>query len=433
MSNKDGLSRRAVLGRGAGLVAAGVIGSEVLGSAVAAEAQVVIKLKTWDAPAEVLRQAEYLPKFHEEHPNIRVEIETFPVEMLSQSFTTSFIAGEPQDLFYFNEGFADWIELGMLKDLSGYVTADVRADFLPGTLEQYAVDGSQYGIPVDARATALIYNKRLFTEAGLDPAKPPQDMDTFLEYAKALTKPEKNQYGFGMVANQASDIQVWIQLGTFIPAWNGQFVNADFTKATINEKEAVAALQFWVDLYTKHKVVPGSAITDSDSEMLSQFSSENTAMVTTGPWIFGYVNNINPDFLKRGDVGVALNPAHDKRGSVLFGTSISMASNTEHPDECWAFIEWFTSTDVMARFSRSLPVRASVWDHPAGQRFTTEQFKPFTEMMATANILPTPYTLPKFAEMRAMLAAGLQEALLERKDVQTAMDEVAAQVDPMLK
>lgn len=398
-----------------------------------AQTPVVIKLKTWDAPAQLLQQPEFLPKFEQEHPNIRVEIETFPVESLGQMFVASFLAGEPQDVLYFNEGLADWIKLGAVKDLSGYLTPQDRADFLPGTLDLYATDGKQYAIPVDARATALLYNKKLFREAGLDPDHPPQTMAEFLNDAKLLTKPEKGQFGFGMVANQALDIQVLMQLATFLPAWNGQFLNADHTQVVINQKPAVDAVQFWVDLYRKDKVVPSSAVTDGDPEMLFQFGSEKTAMVTTGPWAFGYIDKINPDFLKRGDVGVAPNPAQDKRGTVLFGTSVSMASNTEHPDESWEFIKWFTSTDVMARFNRSLPVRASVWDVPAGERFKTDQYKPFIDMMQTANTLPVPYTLPHFADMRSLLAAELQEALLGRKDVQTALDDVATQAGAMLK
>lgn len=37
----------------------------------------------------------------------------------------------------------------------------------------YTVDGKVYGIPRTGYSMGLIYNKKLFTEAGLDPEKPP--------------------------------------------------------------------------------------------------------------------------------------------------------------------------------------------------------------------------------------------------------------------
>ncbi|MGB7160282.1 MAG: extracellular solute-binding protein [Tepidisphaeraceae bacterium] len=53
-------------------------------------------------------------------------------------------------------------------------------------------------IPTTNLVTALLYRKDLFYEAGLDPERPPRDWDEFLEYARKLTIPERQQYGYGV-------------------------------------------------------------------------------------------------------------------------------------------------------------------------------------------------------------------------------------------
>ncbi len=50
-------------------------------------------------------------------------------------------------------------------------------------------DGEYYGLPTAVRSLALFYNKKLFQEAGLDPAKPPQTARrTARDAAKKTTK-----------------------------------------------------------------------------------------------------------------------------------------------------------------------------------------------------------------------------------------------------
>lgn len=50
------------------------------------------------------------------------------------------------------------------------------------------VAGGVYYIPWNATTQLLIYNKDLFTEAGLDPEKPPKTWDEYLEYAEQINK-----------------------------------------------------------------------------------------------------------------------------------------------------------------------------------------------------------------------------------------------------
>lgn len=69
-----------------------------------------------------------------------------------------------------------------LEDLSGFQELFDRID--PATVEQ--LYGHQYYVPIGADVTAMIYNKQLFEEAGLDPEAPPTTWDEFLAAAEQI-------------------------------------------------------------------------------------------------------------------------------------------------------------------------------------------------------------------------------------------------------
>lgn len=66
-------------------------------------------------------------------------------------------------------------------------------------------DGEKHvwSLSTSTLVTALFYRRDLFTEAGLDPDRPPRDWDELLEYARILRVPERRQYGmyFGLGHN----------------------------------------------------------------------------------------------------------------------------------------------------------------------------------------------------------------------------------------
>lgn len=69
-----------------------------------------------------------------------------------------------------------------LEDLAGFQELFDRID--PATVEQ--LYGHQYYVPIGADVTAMIYNKQLFAEAGLDPEAPPVTWDEFLAAAEQI-------------------------------------------------------------------------------------------------------------------------------------------------------------------------------------------------------------------------------------------------------
>ena len=123
-------------------------------------------------------------KYEAEHPGVRVTIEEEPE---GGAFQALIAAGNQPDLVITSLGPA----LGKLAAEEALVPMETLdgAQALLGRLEASAVEqffGHNYYIPIGADVTMLIYNKQLFTEAGLDPETPPATWAEFLAAAKAI-------------------------------------------------------------------------------------------------------------------------------------------------------------------------------------------------------------------------------------------------------
>ncbi len=79
---------------------------------------------------------------------------------------------------------------------------------------------------------AIVYNKKLFQEAGVAPPTPDWTWDDFRAAAKELTDPSKKQYGWLIPADGSEDT-VW-HYDAMLWEAGGDILNADNTKAAFD-------------------------------------------------------------------------------------------------------------------------------------------------------------------------------------------------------
>ena len=75
------------------------------------------------------------------------------------------------------------------------------SDFWPGAMKSVTWDGKTYGIPTNNETMALIWNAKIFADAGLDPEKPPATWDDVVVYSKTIHD-KLGIAGYGLVAKQ---------------------------------------------------------------------------------------------------------------------------------------------------------------------------------------------------------------------------------------
>lgn len=130
----------------------------------------------------------------------------------------------------------------------------VRAERIPVLAEPvYKILGKTWGMPTDAAAMGMFYNKTLFNKAGVPLPKVGWTWDDFLSAAKALTQGDgpTKQWGY-IQAWQLERTENWT-MSNGAATFNGlQFPDKIQTSAPAY----VEAMQFCKDLIWKHKVAP---------------------------------------------------------------------------------------------------------------------------------------------------------------------------------
>ena len=189
-----------------------------------------------------------------------IDIEFVPTSSADTDVMTKALtfhaAGTPADMF-------EWPRLWReVETIIGEITPLFKRDkldeknWIPDSISSMKdpTGGKLMGMPVSISADAMAYNIDLFEAAGLKP--PPSDpddkswnMDTFLDYARKLTKGTQ-QFGMESKCTGGVDWMNW-------PTWFG-FGPVDYKnkKVTINTPGFQKGLQYWIDLQLKHAVWP---------------------------------------------------------------------------------------------------------------------------------------------------------------------------------
>ncbi|CAG7598265.1 sn-glycerol-3-phosphate-binding periplasmic protein UgpB [Paenibacillus solanacearum] len=213
-------------------------------------------------------------------------------------------------------------------------------DFYEGFLANAQTGGKTYSIPFQRSTIILYYNKDAFKEVGLDPNKPPQNYQELTEYAKKLTKPGR----WGIEISSTEYIGWMFQA---LALQNGKnLMDQDGKKVFFNTPENVKALQFWIDLIKKEKVMPEGAT--NWATIPSDFMSGKTAMMyhTTGN--LGAVKN-GAKF----EFGTAFLPAGKNFGTPVGGANLYIFKGIakERQEASWKYIRWLTQPERLAQFS----------------------------------------------------------------------------------
>jgi ABC-type glycerol-3-phosphate transport system substrate-binding protein len=126
-------------------------------------------------------------EFEASHPNIDlVPREGF---MDPKTFAAKLAGGQLEDVFYvyFTDP-AQIIARRQAADITDYVKdLEHAGDLQEPLLEVFSRDGRRYGLPTANYSMGLLYNRALFTRAGLDPDRPPRTWDEVRVAAKKIS------------------------------------------------------------------------------------------------------------------------------------------------------------------------------------------------------------------------------------------------------
>jgi ABC-type glycerol-3-phosphate transport system substrate-binding protein len=171
-------------------------------------------------------------------------------------FTARLQGGTQADVFY---GYMT--DLGQVLDANGaeeitqYVNAETMPNWdsvLDSVKNPFIEDGKLYGIGYAGYTMGLVYNKNLFTQAGLDPNKPPTTWQEVATAAKTISEKVPGTAGYSEYS--AGNTGGW-HFTASVYSRGGSPVSADGKKANVQTPEAKAVLQTLKDMRFKDNSV----------------------------------------------------------------------------------------------------------------------------------------------------------------------------------
>jgi len=367
-------------------------------------------------------EATFAGEFSEMDNGITIEVREIRFDDIVTETLRAFATRTNPDIISIdNPDHAAFAARGAFLDLTDLAAGSDQIDmdnYFPGPRSSFTWDGGVYGIPRASNTIALYYNKDLFEAAGLDPDSPPTTWDELYEAASALTDPDNDVYGIAFSAKASEE-------GTFqfLP-WL-QMTGGSFEK--VNGDGAADALAFWKTLLDEGLTSPDT-LTRGQWDSTGTFNGGNAAMVISGPW---ELNRMASD--AQFEWGVTLLPVREEggpRASALGDFNLAIFDNTEHPDEAFAFLEYFDSQmdRLWPEFTR-MPPRPDVSLAPTGDARIDEAAGVFTEQLQyAANRGPH----PEWPRISRAIQDAIQSSLTGQKEPQEALDDAQAVIDGIL-
>ena len=336
------------------------------------------------------------------------------------------------------------VPVGACIKSSGFDTAP----FIPSTLAQYNAEGVQWSLPFNVSDPVLLYNKKLFTAAGLDPNTPPVTLDDVATMSKKLVESGAAKYGIAIDSNYDNGggwfLEQWLaKLGQFYTDNdNGRAGRA--TKVTFNTPElanVLTTLQTMVKDGTALDV--GDNTSGADNLLAMADKDAPTAMTIATSASIGSVLTI----LKGGqfphltvdDVGVAPMPGPGSPGTLVGGASlwINDSGDPARVAAAWKYLEFMTAAQQQATWAATTGYVALRTDatelEPLKTALADPRFTVAGKQLQDIPAAPTsagPVAGP-LLEVRTAVAEGVAK-ILNGDDVTATLAEMESQANALI-
>jgi ABC-type glycerol-3-phosphate transport system substrate-binding protein len=324
--------------------------------------------------------------------------------------------------------FAAFIKAGHVTDL----TVDMEADngkwqdslfskaldvnrFLPGN--QWDVKPGVYGVPIDVTNIQMLYNKRLFRKAGLDPDRPPRTWEELLEANRALK-----------AAGIPGFVSGWGEI------WMVDCFASNYAMNIMGKQKVIATIRGeipytdpdWIRVFSLFKemveegLLVSGIVTMVNKSAEQTFANERAAFAFNGSWCVNVYKGMNPEL----DYAAMLPPrASNEHPMIIWGGaggSFLVSGNSRNKDEAIKFLKWLTADKqqiFLAKETNNLPSnRHSLVNIPE----ILSQFADDMDKTTHPDVLP----VNEYSQVIEFFDKGLQSIVIGEKTPQEVAEKV---------
>jgi sn-glycerol 3-phosphate transport system substrate-binding protein len=147
-----------------------------------------------------------------------------------------------------------YIDNGIIKPVHDEVPEELRMDIREEMWDLVTYDGDVYGIPFCVFTDIFYYNENAFSEAGLDPDRPPETWDDMVAMGKRLTT---DRDGDGVPDSYALTFYLDGMYGIAPILWSngGTFFTSNGSRVNLTSPEMKKTILMIHDLFFKYKIM----------------------------------------------------------------------------------------------------------------------------------------------------------------------------------
>ncbi|WP_246267018.1 ABC transporter substrate-binding protein [Nonomuraea typhae] len=296
-----------------------------------------VSLQTWSLKPKFTDYVQgVIDSFEKKYPGAEVEWLDQPGEGYSDKVLSQAAGGTLPDVTNVPPDFAlPLARQGMLADIAK-TDAGAMADYVEGGLAAYrfaGIDGV-FGYPWYLNTDVNYWNSELMKKYGLDPAKPPANLDELI--AQARTMKEKSGGKVYLMSRKP-------ELGDLINA-GVKLMSDDGKSFTFNTPEAVAVLDRYRAAF-EEGLLPKDVLTDDYAGNAKLFTQGKAAWTTAGGNFISSLAVDNPSMAPKvvSSKAFGIPP--------LYVQGLSVSAKTKNLAAATALARWVTSPENQAAFA----------------------------------------------------------------------------------
>ena len=427
-----------------------LIAAALVPHALAGQEQINLRFAYWGSGAEKEGIDKAVASFEAANPGITVERMHIPDDFVTK-LNAMIAANEAPDVSYSGP----WkIQLGKDGLIYNYFEiAELDPSISADDVQAYSwwnwSDTESAG-PFQASVTpSLMYNVDMFKEAGIEPPPTKADeawtYDEMLAVAQQLTIDRKGNNALSPNFDPENIQQYGIHYGLGWNCWyplvlsnGGSYLSEDGTRFTLNEPEAVEAIQKVADLINVYHVSPSPAQASTLPSNSVALQTRRVAMAVNGSWTHADLS-LTEDL----NWGVGVLPILKTYESFFHGGSLIIFKSTSNLEASLKLHNWIINPANQLDLHRGLwiPQLNSWYTDPEKIELWAKEGEPgrpvgFQDAVMRSTFEhnnPSPENnVVNFAEIDAIVWPALDNVWNGTMTAQQAMDEAAEKVAPLV-
>ncbi|MBN1777801.1 MAG: extracellular solute-binding protein [Clostridiales bacterium] len=215
---------------------------------------------------------------------------------------------------------------------------EVAARFAKSALVPFSFGGATYALPDTYTFPMLFYRKDILKEIGLSVPT------TWDEVKVAMSVLSKNQMEFGMLPTEQIFAMLLFQN-------NGGYYTENGDRSLLDSDIAVSVFKEYCEFYTDYKL-------DKETSVEERFRTGECPLIIADYTLYNNLQVSAPDILGLWDFtavpGTVQSDGSVNNAAGCVGLADIILSATEHPEECWTFLKWWTSAETQVLYGREM-------------------------------------------------------------------------------